>query len=126
MTDDLPDSPLIVVNGRTVIADGVVATICRTEAVAVPGVFEIGPPAGALGRVRGALSRGETGVEVEVGQVQAAISLTLVAEYGVPLEALAGDVRARVIGQVEELTGLQVTELDIAVADLYLDGQDEP
>ncbi len=34
MTDDLPDSPLIVVNGRTVIADGVVATICRTEAVA--------------------------------------------------------------------------------------------
>jgi len=76
--------------------------------------------------VRGALSRGETGVEVEVGQVQTAISLTLVAEYGVPLEALAGDVRARVIGQVEELTGLQVTELDIAVADLHLDGQDEP
>jgi len=124
MTDDLPDSPLLVQNGRTAISQGVVATICRTEAAVVPGVFQVGA-AGALGRVRGALSSTDTGVDVEVGQVQTAVTLTLIAEYGVPLMALSEDVRERVIRQVEDLTGLQVIELDIAVADIHLDDQDQ-
>lgn len=116
---------------RTIIAPAVVATVAGVAAGGVPGVHGLGggSSGGPLSRVRSALpgagNSSSEGVQVEVGQVQAAFDLRLVAEYGVPLRALAEDVRERVIGEVEELTGYEVTEVNIAVVDVYLDEEDE-
>lgn len=57
--------------------------------------------------------------------MQAAFDLTVVARYGVPLRTLAAQVRERVISEVEELTGYEVTEVNIAVVDVYLDEEAE-
>jgi len=65
------------------------------------------------------------GVSVEVGERQAAIDLDVVIDYGVPLVDLAAGIRRNVIGAVERMTGLQVTEVNIAVDDIYIDSEDD-
>lgn len=116
---------------RTVIAPSVVAIVAGVAAGGVRGVHGLGGSAatdGVLGRVRAALPGSDPsteGVQVEVGTVQAAFDLSVVAEYGMPLRDLAEQVRERVIAQVEDLTGYEVTEVNIAVVDVHLDEEDE-
>lgn len=114
------------------ISPSVVASVAGVAARRVRGVHDLDGSAagGALDRVRSALPTGSIssptdGVQVEVGEVQAAFDLAVVAEYGVPVRQLAEDVRARVIAEVEELTGYEVTEVNVAVVDVDLGEEDD-
>jgi uncharacterized alkaline shock family protein YloU len=118
--------------GRTAIADSVVSKIAGMAAREVDGVYRMGGGASrAMGSLRERLpgSTGPSvtsGVAVEVGETQAAIDLDVVVEYGVSITDLAQGVRKNVIGAVERMTGLQVTEVNIAVGDVHLpDEQDD-
>lgn len=115
---------------RTIIAPSVVETVVGVAARGVRGVHALGEPGGAggaLGRVREALPLGQTatGVQVELGEVQAAVDLRLVVQYGRPIVGLAEDVRERVVHEVETLTGYEVTEVNIAVLDVHLDDEEQ-
>jgi uncharacterized alkaline shock family protein YloU len=116
--------------GRTTIADAVVSKVAGLAAREIPGVHGFGGGAarafGALTeRIPGSRSTSSQGVSVEVGEKQAAIDLTVVVEYGVAIAGLAHAVRRNVIGAVEQMTGLQVVEVNVNVADLHLP-EDEP
>lgn len=116
--------------GKTAIADGVVSKIAGMAAREVDGVYKMGGgSARSMSSLRERLpgSSGPSitaGVAVEVGETQAAIDLDLVVEYGVAIADLAQGVRRNVIGAVERMTGLEVTEVNIAVDDVHL--PDEP
>jgi len=69
-------------------------------------------------RIPGARTNHAQGVSVEVGERQAAVDLDIVADYGV---AIAAGIRRNVINSVERMTGLQVTEVNVTVHDVYLD-----
>lgn len=117
--------------GHTLIADGVVQKIAGMAAREISGVYDLGAGAArAFGAIRekvpGTSGTVSQGVAVEVGERQAAVDLDLVAEYGVALDDLAGAVRTNVIGTVERMTGLQVTEVNITVDDVHLPGDDQP
>ncbi|GAA1982980.1 Asp23/Gls24 family envelope stress response protein [Terrabacter lapilli] len=125
-------SPLVTEQGRTTIADTVVAKIAGIAAREVPGVHALGGGAArAVGAIRERIPGGRTnqgqGVAVEVGERQAAVDLQLVAEYGVSIADLAQGIRRNVIASIEGMTSLQVTEVNIEVQDVYLesDGQDQ-
>jgi len=60
------------------------------------------------------------GVQVEVGEKQAAVDLDIVVEYGASIVDLARAVRRNVISAVERMTGLEVIEVNIAVNDIQL------
>lgn len=116
--------------GRTTIADGVVAKIAALAARDVRGVHAMGS-SGGFGAVRdrvpgaggGSVTRG---VKAEVGEVQTAIDLEIVVDYGVPIGELASRVRENVIASVERMTSLQVVEVNILVSDVKLpDEEDE-
>ena len=64
------------------------------------------------------------GVQVEVGEKQAAIDLDIIVEYGAGIVELARAVRRNVIGAVEQMTGLEVIEVNIAVNDIHMPGDD--
>jgi len=66
-------------------------------------------------------------VAVEVGERQAAVDIDIVAEYGVAIAELAAGIRRNVIAAVERMTGLQVTEVNIDVHDVFLNdgGEDD-
>jgi uncharacterized alkaline shock family protein YloU len=65
------------------------------------------------------------GVSVEVGERQAAIDLDVVVEYGVPIVDVANAVRDNVSSRVERMTGLEVTEVNVTVDDIHLEGEEE-
>ncbi len=73
-------------------------------------------------RIPGASVNHSQGVSVEVGEKQTAVDIDIVADYGVSIADLAAGIRRNVIAAIERMTGLEVTEVNIAVHDVYLDG----
>lgn len=109
--------------GRTVIGDPAAVKIAAIAARSVPGVHSLGAGAGrALGAIRDAVGANDPsqGVKVEVGQTQLAVDVSLVAEYGFALNALADAVRAAVFGALTDLVGLEVIEVNVEVLDVHL------
>jgi uncharacterized alkaline shock family protein YloU len=128
------NSRLTTSQGKTAIADSVVAKVAGMAAREIDGVYKMGAGAArAVGTLRERLPgsggpSASSGVAVEVGETQAAIDLDLVVEYGVSIVDLSQDVRSNVISSVERMTGLEVTEVNIAVDDVHLPDErdDEP
>ncbi|MER7048704.1 Asp23/Gls24 family envelope stress response protein [Streptomyces jumonjinensis] len=118
--------------GRTTIADGVVEKIAGLAARDVVGVNAMGSGLSrTFGAVRdrvpgGAKSQVTRGVKAEVGEVQTAIDLEIVVDYGVAISDVARAVRENVISAVERMTSLEVVEVNIAVSDVKLpEGEDD-
>jgi uncharacterized alkaline shock family protein YloU len=65
-------------------------------------------------------------VSVEVGQTQVAVDVTLVVEYPHPLQQVADNARDAVYTAVEDLVGMEVTEVNITITDIHVpsDGED--
>lgn len=117
--------------GRTQIADGVVAKVAGLAAREVSGVHDMGKgTARAFGQIKerfqpsGGKPSVTQGVSVEVGERQAAVDLDLVCDYGVSIPDVTEGVRQNVIKRVEGMTGLEVTEVNVYVDDIWL-GSDE-
>ena len=116
--------------GRTTIADGVVEKIAGLAARDVDGVHAMGSGISrTFGAVRDRVPGGgksvSRGVKAEVGEVQTAIDLEIVVEYGVSIADTARDVRENVIAAVERMTGLEVVEVNIAVSDVKLPDEED-
>ncbi|MGW4887919.1 Asp23/Gls24 family envelope stress response protein [Streptomyces murinus] len=116
--------------GRTTIADGVVEKIAGLAARDVIGVHAMGGGfARTLGAVRDRVPGGSKsvtrGVKAEVGEVQTALDLEIVVDYGVSIGDVAGAVRENVVAAVERMTGLEVVEVNIAVSDVKLPDEEE-
>lgn len=128
------DQSLVTSQGKTTIADTVVSKIAGIAAREVSGVHALGGGAArAVGslmeRIPGGRTNHSQGVSVEVGERQAAVDLELIAEYGVAIADLAAGIRRNVIASIERMTGLEVSEVNITVQDIYVesdDDQDDP
>ncbi len=123
-------SALVTEQGRTTIADTVVAKIAGIAVRDVAGVHALGGgTARAVGALRERIPGGRTnhaqGVSVEVGERQAAVDVQLIAEYGVSLADLAQGIRRNVISAIERMTSLEVTEVNIEVQDVFLEQEDD-
>jgi uncharacterized alkaline shock family protein YloU len=109
--------------GTTTIVDNVVEKIVGIATVAVPGVWAVGGGvARAIGSMRDVVGQHNLtqGVRVEVGQTQVAVDLNLVVEYPYPLQEVAENVRDAVYGVVEELVGMEVTEVNVTISDIHI------
>jgi uncharacterized alkaline shock family protein YloU len=116
--------------GRTTIADGVVEKIAGMAARDVDGVHAMGSgmarTIGAMrDRVPGGSKAASRGVSAEVGDVQSALDLEIVVEYGVAIADVARGVRENVIAAVERMTALEVVEVNIAVSDVKLPDEED-
>ena len=114
--------------GQTTIADPVVTKVAGMAAREVGGVYELGGGvARALGAVTQRLPVGDStaqGVSVEVGEKEAAVDLTVVIEYGESIPRVTQQIRENVIRRIEGITGLSVTEVNVAVNDLHIPGDE--
>ncbi|MER6617903.1 Asp23/Gls24 family envelope stress response protein [Streptomyces xantholiticus] len=118
--------------GRTTIADGVVEKIAGLAARDVLGVHAMGSGLSrTFGAVRDRVGSGSSrssvtrGVKAEVGEVQTALDLEIVVDYGVSIADVARAVRENVVSAVERMTGLEVVEVNIAVSDVKLPEEEE-
>ncbi len=125
-TEGEGDSPLRSDKGLTSIADAVVSKVAGIAAREVAGVHALG---GGVGRALGAMTQrvgigGDSGVSVEVGEREAAVDLVVVVEYGESIPRVAEGIRENVSRRIEGITGLQVTEVNIAINDLWFPGDE--
>jgi len=117
--------------GRTTIANEVVEKIAGIAAREVAGVYDLGGDvARVFAAVRERVGLGEAdvvnkGVSVRLEGKTAGIDLTLVVEYGFVVFTITEQVRAKVIASVENLLGLEVTEVNINVDDVHV-GENPP
>lgn len=112
--------------GRTSIADIVVAKVAGIAAREIDGVHDLGGTTErVVGKVRDILPGTSVsttqGIEVEVGESQAAVDISIVAEYGVAIHQLAAAIRRNVIAAIEQMTGLEVIEVNVTVHDIAFD-----
>lgn len=121
-------SPLQSDRGTTTIQSGVVSSIAAMAVGEVDGLDpshggtrlpgDTSPTVGEfVGNLTGGSSR-TRGISVEVGEEKAALDLTVNVLYGRPIHQVTEAVRQNVIRRVENLTGLQVTEVNITVNDV--------
>ncbi|WP_330179759.1 Asp23/Gls24 family envelope stress response protein [Nocardia sp. NBC_01503] len=116
--------------GTTSIADIVVQKVAGLAARNVRGVHDLGGGAArAFGAIRdripGASASVGQGVSVEVGETQAAVDLEIVVEYGVAIAELARQIRRSVIAAIEQMTALEVVEVNININDVYIPEDDD-
>jgi uncharacterized alkaline shock family protein YloU len=131
MSEGSGGGPLKGEMGNTTISSTVVAQIAGIAAQEVEKVQMGGGTSAAVGgflqSVAGGVTGGSTsggnysrGVSVEVGEEEAAVDLTMTIEYGQSIPQITEAARRNVINRVESLTGLRVTEVNIAVTDVQI------
>lgn len=132
----MADSPLTPVvaasvettHGKTVIDDGVVAKIAGIATRDTAGVHALGRGAArVIGAIRDAMNNTDLGqgISVEVGETQVAVDVSIVADYPVPLQKVGDDVRAAIINAIATLVGMEVTEVNITISDVYIPSEDD-
>jgi uncharacterized alkaline shock family protein YloU len=119
-------SPLQTERGSTTISDSVVSKVAGIAAQEVDGIRMGSGASQTVGGILGSITGGSQtqGVSVEVGQEEAALDLTLTAEYGKSIPQLAEAVRRNVVNRVENLVGLRVTEVNITVSNVFFPQQE--
>jgi uncharacterized alkaline shock family protein YloU len=127
------NAELAVERGTTSIADEVVEKIAGIAVREVPGVYDIG---GDVARVLAGLKEriglgdadDETnrGMRVRLEGRTAQVNVTLVIEYGYVVHSVCEKVRAKVISAIENLLGLEVTEVNILVDDVHVPDDRKP
>jgi uncharacterized alkaline shock family protein YloU len=121
-------TPIGVAAGKTVIADSVISKVAGIAAREVPGVYALGGGAArAFGAIRDVIGSTDLsqGVRVEVGETQVAADVTIVVEYPTPMNAVAEQVRAAVAQAIVELVGMEVAEVNVAINDVHIPGDDD-
>ena len=124
------ESPLKTERGSTTVQDGVVSKVAGIAAQEVEGIRMGGSTSQTVGSIMSAVpgvggGSQSQGVSVEVGEVEAAVDLTVTVEYGRTIHQVAEAVRGNVIRRVEDLVGLRVTEVNIAVSDIFFPHQEQ-
>ncbi len=124
------ESPLQTERGGTNIENTVVQKIAGIAAQEVDGVRMGGGSSQAIGGILSSVTGGNVGggqsrgVSVEVGEVESAIDVTLTVEYGKSIPQIAEAVRRNIINRVENLVGLNVTEVNVSVNDVFFPEQE--
>jgi uncharacterized alkaline shock family protein YloU len=115
--------------GTTTIAEVVVTKVAGIAAREVGGVHRLG---GAVARAIGAVTQrlqvsdsSTQGVNVEVLESDARVSISVIIDYGESIPDVAQAIRDNVVRRIEGTTGLHVSAVDIAVTDLYFPGDDD-
>jgi uncharacterized alkaline shock family protein YloU len=116
--------------GTTTIQDSVVSKVAGIAAQEVEGIRMGSSTTQTVGSLMSAVpgvgSQSESrGVSVGVGEVEAAVDLSMSVEYGRIIHQIAESVRTNVIRRVEHLVGLRVTEVNITVSDIFFPQQEQ-
>ena len=110
--------------GRVTIQPEVVAKIAGLAIREITGVHALVPF--STGQALTNLARSVTnteyrdlGVNVAVGQVEAAVDARVITHYGFSIPEIVSGIRDNVSARIGDMTGLQVKEINIEIVDLY-------
>ena len=100
--------------GKVRVSDEAIASIATLAALKVKGVARVAA-GGTLDTLADMLGVHRPGVQVQMGEREVALSLSLVLEFGADIADVATQVQESVAEAVEKMSGLAVVEVDIVV-----------
>ncbi len=111
--------------GSIKIADDVVKIIAGLATTEVPGVVAMS--SGMVGGIAEMLGRKNMskGVKVEVGEKEAAVDIFVVVEFGTRIPDVAAKIQENVKKAIENMTGLQVVEVNVHIQGVNFSSDDE-
>jgi uncharacterized alkaline shock family protein YloU len=111
--------------GSIQIAPEVIEIIAGLATVEVEGVA--GMSGGLAGDIAELLGRKNLtkGVKVEVGQVQAAVDVSIVVEYGYRIPEVASTIQQKVKETIRSMTGLEVVEVNVHIHGVHFPSHDK-
>lgn len=112
-----PARGLVTSRGETTIAPSAVATVARRAAQEVDGV-EVVSSGGLRGWIDTLRPDRATGTRADVASRHTAVELTVSVGWPQSVRQVTDEVRRRVRERVRALTGYEVADVDIVVADL--------
>ncbi len=102
--------------GATTIAPGVLVTISRLTALAIPGVVEMASVPGGVNRL---FRRGwGEGVRLEVEGGSVSVDLYLVLRHDVNVREVSRNVQAEVVRAIEEMVGMEVGRINVHIEEI--------
>ncbi|MBQ7974753.1 MAG: Asp23/Gls24 family envelope stress response protein [Clostridia bacterium] len=111
-------------SGNIKISNDVVAAIAGISAEEVKGVAHMYTSlSGAIAEKLGSKKNQSKGVKVVIGEQGIAVDLIIVAQYGVRLRDVSEAVQRNVRENVETMTGMNVTEVNVRVEGVSFDNQ---
>jgi uncharacterized alkaline shock family protein YloU len=106
--------------GATTIAPGVLVTIARLTALAVPGVAGLAPIPGGVNRW---FRRGSAeGVRIDVDGQDVTVDLYLVLHHDSQVREVSRKVQTDVARAIEDMVGMQVRRIDVHIEDMDYSG----
>jgi uncharacterized alkaline shock family protein YloU len=113
-------------SGLIRISDDVVSTIAGLAALETPGIAAMsgGISEGLAKRLSG--KNAQKGVSVEVGQLEAAIDLRVIIQYGSKIQDVCRELQENVREAVENMTGLRVVEVNVKVEGVAFKEDEQP
>lgn len=102
--------------GTITYANEVIATIVGVAAAEVDGVAGMSGPSAISGILSGkSKSSLLRGVKVEVGAEEVTVDVSIVVDYGMPIQVVGQNVQENIRKSVESMTGLHVISVDVHV-----------
>jgi len=103
------------IRGAINLSEDVVATIAGVAARDIEGIHSIG-----RSRIMRLGDSPTRGVDVEVGETEAAVDVEVVIDYGCDLDAVASQLRERIATEVGKMCNRRVVEVNLDVVDVNL------
>ncbi|MCF7791375.1 MAG: Asp23/Gls24 family envelope stress response protein [Victivallales bacterium] len=103
--------------GTIKLHEGVITSVVSTAACSVKGVISLGGSslANSIVDILGTRKRSDSAVCINLDEDKAEVELTIITEYGKNIPAIALDVQTTIIKEVKNITGLNVTKVDVTV-----------
>lgn len=109
------------------ISEDVVGVIAGIAASEVKGVSDLNPQTtGGITQIfsgKNKVAKGIKGVKVTLNELDAIIDMVISVEYGYKIPEVVQEVQKNVISNVESITGLKVSKVNIVVNNIYVKEQ---
>ncbi len=116
MNQDLPIRvETVEEKGTITYATEVIATIVGVATTEVEGISSMAGAATISERLGGKPKNLSRGVKVEVGAEEVAVDVSVIVDYGMPIQVVARSVQENIRKSIETMTGLHVIHVDVHV-----------
>ena len=102
--------------GSVKIADEVVSMIAGLAACEVEGVAATAGNVGNDLLSKVGITNNSKGVKVDIAGNKVAVAVSVIIKYGFNIPAVSSQIQEKVKGAIENMTGLEVTDVDIKIA----------
>jgi uncharacterized alkaline shock family protein YloU len=102
-------------SGKTTLTPNVILTIARMAALEVDGVSRMAPIHSGVPNLR---SRGKDGVNMQIEDDNVFLNVFLVLDGDHNIKNVSRNVQQKVARAIEEMTGLEVSQVDIHIEDI--------